>query len=446
MSSSLPVSSTPVIGLTLAIAVILLASNFTIINAQQQQQQLTSQAGELGNRTAAATTTTTTANAAIFQGTNDSFSIQVSDGWIIHDVNNTGSVLSDETRLGYGLLAQLCLEEEHQQRGASFSSNASASTNNTSNNNSCQGSQEELVHIIRYPDLDTRLLANNVIANSNAITTDNILTYHLQKLQEVGYRSIQIINSTNMAVNLTNPQTNETIATVPAKFVEMTYSTAIAPNEISRGHFLSTSTNATVPNPWITKGYGVFYEGNANNTNTVATLGVTTTPASSGLQPVLLPSALAHMFDSFELIAAPEVAQVLAPQGAAVGQTEGGGDEEGDNACDSSYPDTCIPPPPPNLNCDDDGVPENFEVVGSDPHGFDGDNDGIGCESGSSEPDDSEEDNDGGGGADDGDDDDGPGDDDDGPGDDDDGPGDDDDGPGDDDDGPGDDDEDDGGG
>jgi PASTA domain len=48
--------------------------------------------------------------------------------------------------------------------------------------------------------------------------------------------------------------------------------------------------------------------------------------------------------------------------------------------CDPSYPDVCIPPPPPYLNCDD--VPyTNIRVVGSDPHGFDGyDNDGIGCE------------------------------------------------------------------
>jgi hypothetical protein len=49
--------------------------------------------------------------------------------------------------------------------------------------------------------------------------------------------------------------------------------------------------------------------------------------------------------------------------------------------CDPSYPDVCIRPPPPNLNCDDEGVPENFGVSGSDPHGFDGDNDGVGCES-----------------------------------------------------------------
>jgi hypothetical protein len=51
--------------------------------------------------------------------------------------------------------------------------------------------------------------------------------------------------------------------------------------------------------------------------------------------------------------------------------------------CDRiSYPDpdVCIPPYPPDLNCED--VPyKNFEVTGSDPHGFDRDNDGIGCES-----------------------------------------------------------------
>ena len=47
--------------------------------------------------------------------------------------------------------------------------------------------------------------------------------------------------------------------------------------------------------------------------------------------------------------------------------------------CDDSYPDECIESPPPDLNCDD--IPEkNFKVTGSDPHGFDADNDGIGCE------------------------------------------------------------------
>ena len=47
--------------------------------------------------------------------------------------------------------------------------------------------------------------------------------------------------------------------------------------------------------------------------------------------------------------------------------------------CSSSYPDFCIANYPPDLNCGDIGY-SNFKVIGRDPHGFDRDNDGIGCE------------------------------------------------------------------
>ena len=127
---------------------------------------------------------------------------------------------------------------------------------------SCDPSENDVIHIVRYPDLDTRLLSNNVTFDDN-MTTDNILSYHLQKLQEVGYRSMRIVNSSDTTINVANPQTNETIATVPAKLVEMTYSTNFAPNEIRTGYFISTATNATTPNPGTTKGYSVFYEGNS---------------------------------------------------------------------------------------------------------------------------------------------------------------------------------------
>jgi len=53
---------------------------------------------------------------------------------------------------------------------------------------------------------------------------------------------------------------------------------------------------------------------------------------------------------------------------------------ESENNCDSSYPDICIPSNSPDLDCGEIRY-SNFRVVGSDPHGFDGDNDGIGCES-----------------------------------------------------------------
>jgi len=50
------------------------------------------------------------------------------------------------------------------------------------------------------------------------------------------------------------------------------------------------------------------------------------------------------------------------------------------NNCDPSYPDVCIPSPPPDLDCKD--VPYGkFKVLPPDPHRFDGDKNGIGCES-----------------------------------------------------------------
>lgn len=50
-------------------------------------------------------------------------------------------------------------------------------------------------------------------------------------------------------------------------------------------------------------------------------------------------------------------------------------------ACRPAYPTVCIPPPPPDLDCRD--IPyRRFAVLAPDPHHFDGDNNGIGCESG----------------------------------------------------------------
>jgi micrococcal nuclease len=54
----------------------------------------------------------------------------------------------------------------------------------------------------------------------------------------------------------------------------------------------------------------------------------------------------------------------------------GGG---GGGSCDSSYPGVCIPPAPPDLDCGDVGH-RNFRVLPPDPHRFDGNHDGIGCE------------------------------------------------------------------
>jgi PKD repeat protein len=272
------------IATVVAIAIILLAPNtITITNAQQQQPPLNSQPPALTqNRT------------TIFQSTEDGVRLSVPQGWVIHDVNNTGSILSEESVQGYAILAQLCPQEEEQ----AALSNVSGRGNTTTG---CQGSEGDIIHVVRYPDLDTRLFANNATTtanNSMITTTDNILTYHLQKLQEVGYRSMQIVNSTDMILNVTNAQTNQTIATVPGQFVEMTYNTASSPNETREGYFILTATNATRPNVGMTKGYSVFYEGGNSSTATAET---TTSSGSLALRPLAAP--VREVFDSFELVA-----------------------------------------------------------------------------------------------------------------------------------------------
>jgi hypothetical protein len=49
--------------------------------------------------------------------------------------------------------------------------------------------------------------------------------------------------------------------------------------------------------------------------------------------------------------------------------------------CSSAYPDFCIPPPPPDLDCADVAPHRNFTVRAPDPHRFDGNGNGRGCES-----------------------------------------------------------------
>jgi hypothetical protein len=259
-------------------------------------------------------------SAALFQSTSDSFSVQVPEGWVIQDVDNTGSALSEESTQGYEVLAQLCPEEEQQGQPPLSNVGGSADTF------SCEGSENEVIHIVRYHDLDNSLqVGNNATISNSSTTNDNILLYHIQKLQEVGYRDIEIVNSTDMTVNITNPQTNQTVTTVPAKRVEMTYTTAIAPDETRNGYLISTATDVTPPNLGTAKGYNVFYEGHSL-TEAEITIGF------GSLRP--LPLAVGQVFDSFELRLAPEVAQALTEQAAEAAAETTEGVEDGDDDSD----------------------------------------------------------------------------------------------------------------
>lgn len=105
-------------------------------------------------------------------------------------------------------------------------------------------------------------------------------------------------------------------------------------NETREGYFILTATNATNPNPGMTKGYSIFYEGTSTpvvaSTVQTSTLTSTSTPSSGLPNP---PAAVRQVFDSFELIAV--VAMVLQAEQAVSNQPDdlgeeprGGGEEE----------------------------------------------------------------------------------------------------------------------
>ena len=311
ISVGILVSPSKAIALTAAaavIAVICLASNFTISSAQQQQQLQTSQ------QPSSIPPSPTLLNSK------DSFRVKLPEGWVIQDINNTGFTLAAEVLQGYGLLAQLCPQQEQQEESAA-SSNVS-SNGSTSNRyiGSCQHAGEEVIHIIRYPNLGARLgipSDDDVFPNiENWSTVPNaVLAYHLQKLQEVGYLDFNIVNSMDTTINVDNstigPSNNRRMATttttttIPAKLVEMTYSTSSATNETKRGYFILTATAATPRNLGTMTGYSIFYEGNFTATATAEeTTRSSISSALAGPTSTSLPPPVRQVFDSFELIAA----------------------------------------------------------------------------------------------------------------------------------------------
>jgi hypothetical protein len=284
---------------TAIIMVILLGANVTTTNAQQQQQQEQEQQQPLASQpaTSSAAQNRTIAR-TLFESTTDNFRVRVPQGWVIHDVNNTGFTLAAEVLQGYGVLAQLCpgVEEGRQQ----------GEPTNVSSSSSCQQqAQQDIIHIIRYPNLDNRL--EITLNDINNIIPDSILEYQIQKLHEVGYRDINIVNARNVRIGINFSITEDVPlqeATVPARLVEITYSTDSAPGEMRRGYLILTATNVTPPDVETITGYSIFYEG-------AAAAEQTTTAPSGNLTRASLPVPLRQVFGSFELIATEEAAQII---------------------------------------------------------------------------------------------------------------------------------------
>jgi hypothetical protein len=179
-----------------------------------------------------------------FQSITDSFSIAIPDGWVLKDVYNTETdTLLDEMMQGSRLLAQLCPEEQ--------------TVADIEGTHRCEGSNES-VYIQRYPNLADEPEFASII-NSN-ITNEDLLDYHIVKLKKLGYSEISILQKSNMTINVTDTETNETIAIVPANLIEMRYNNANSSD--TRGYFMLAATNVT-SDVGIISGYSLSYEADA---------------------------------------------------------------------------------------------------------------------------------------------------------------------------------------
>ncbi len=241
---------------TIVVLVLLFGPNIGIASAQQQQ--LTSIPAVIQNGT--------------FQSAADGFRLQVPYGWVVQDIDNLHLPNFRVTNeAGFFILAIICPQLEAVQGTAAEMYNCEQS-----------GSSVEILHdrLSHRPEFE-------VIEDPASITPDDFLAFVIAEMQGRNYTNIQIINSTDLTINITSPEDpNITIRTAPAKLVEMTYQLSLG-----LGDMRSYSILATIPeNPQpglrqIVSGEFVTYEGPA-----------VATPSGSPPPPVQ------QMFQSLEFI------------------------------------------------------------------------------------------------------------------------------------------------
>jgi hypothetical protein len=149
----------------------------------------------------------------IFQSTVDGIRLGVPDGWVVEDLNNTdSSSQQSEQNYGAGSLVELCPQIlATPQIGGTYL---------------CPDTQEGLdsVSVWRFADLKSRPeFAGLVQRNQSITTTDLVAFYFLFLEQKANFTNIRLLQNIDTTVNVIDPQTNETIATAPAKYIETTY-------------------------------------------------------------------------------------------------------------------------------------------------------------------------------------------------------------------------------
>jgi hypothetical protein len=149
----------------------------------------------------------------IFQSTVDGIRLGVPDGWVVEDLNNTdSSSQQSEQNYGAGSLVELCPQIlATPQIGGTYL---------------CPDTQEGLdsVSVWRFADLKSRPEFTGLVQRNQSITTTDLVAFYFLFLeQKANFTNIRLLQNIDTTVNVIDPQTNETIATAPAKYIETTY-------------------------------------------------------------------------------------------------------------------------------------------------------------------------------------------------------------------------------
>lgn len=184
-----------------------------------------------------------------FQNTEDGFRMRVPDDWVVQDIDNLhlpNFRVANEA--GFLILAIICPQQEALLGiGGMYNCEQSESS-------------VEILHdrLSHRPEFE-------VIEDPANITSDDFLVFMVEEMQGRNYTNIQIINRTDLTINITSPQDpNTTIRTVPAKLVEMTYRPS--PGLVDMRSYSILATIPENPQPGlrqIVSGESVTYEGPA---------------------------------------------------------------------------------------------------------------------------------------------------------------------------------------
>lgn len=154
-----------------------------------------------------------------FQSNEDGFRVGVPNGWVVEDIDSTDPRVQQLSSSIYGmeLLANLCPQDQALPViGGSYTCPFPLPLPTS-----------VAVELYRFIDLPIRLELAELADQNKTITTSDLLALFIdfqRKVQDPNMLvNFRIVNNTDIEVSVIDPKTNQTVGTVPAKYVEWTH-------------------------------------------------------------------------------------------------------------------------------------------------------------------------------------------------------------------------------